>query len=73
MNIKIFGYEIDKSNKLLEMKEVTIAGDAHTFLALAKFFQQCATEIQTESHWEHLHLRDGVEPEIVAYNIKSVS
>ena len=73
MNIKIYGYEIDAIDKLLEMNEVTIAGDAHAFLALAEFFRRCAAEIQAESNWEHEHFRHDAQPEIVAYNIRLVS
>jgi len=51
----------DESSEVLTLKEVTVQASSEEIRKLAKFFLQCADEIDNDDRWEHEHLSDFEE------------
>ena len=73
--MKAFGYEVD-SDKLLKLNEVTLQCDSEELRSLAKFFEECADEMDACEHWEHEHFPNELgsvdQPSVIVFRaIKS--
>jgi hypothetical protein len=65
MMFKLYGYERQNYEKLLELREVTICIDSASALALSEFFAQCAKQMEMNPEWNHRHFSGGEIPDLI--------
>jgi hypothetical protein len=58
VHVKIYGKTDFKSEHPEHLKEVTLVVTRNEVLDLARFFSECADEMNLNPDWEHKHLRD---------------
>jgi hypothetical protein len=70
MSMKCYGYEDDDRDRPLLLREVTLLVDPNTLRRLARFFNECADQIEgAGSDWEHEHYSERFPEEEIASDI----
>jgi len=77
--MKIFGYDKDNNENLIELSEVSLIANPERLRSIATFLNKCANEIESQgSEWEHEHYSEtnenmaGTESDLIVCNSENV-